>query len=383
MILHGGAQRRGVEPAAPEAARGEQRVTEQLAERAAEPGRERHRESDFRAGHDFRRQQPPGEALEQHLASESTNLVLRPQAHRPLDQRQVQERHPGFHRGRHAHLIHLHEQVIGQPEPHVDVEHPVERRARPGVGEGALERLHGGWRVGAKRLRDKPIALAAREAREPGREPLGLVAEPRRAADDLEPPERERQPVEDPIEQRAAHRPRQPGEPPRPRLDRVLGIAREQLVATFAGEHHGHRLAREPRHHVRRDRGGLAHRLVLVPDEARQLAQQVRGAHRELAVLGAAVRRDAARERQLAVGPGCVEADRERLDGAGAHAAHERHDEARIDAAREQRAERHLAHETHAYRLGEAGLQLGERLVIVELGLGLVGDAPEPASLGT
>ena len=195
------------------------------------------------------------------------------------------------------------------------------------------------------------------------------------------------------IEQRPAQPRGQRAERAREGLGRVLGIAGEQLVAALAGQHHGHGLARQLRHQVGGDRGRLRDRLVLVPHQARQLAQQVVGAHHDLVVIGVQVLGDAARERQLVVGgpgfagrarschgpaPG-VEAHREGLDRALEQVGHDAHHQARVHAPREQGAERHLAHEPQAHALGEARLDLGERVAVRDPQLGLPRHLPVAA----
>src|SRR4029077_9036042 len=97
----------------------------------------------------------------------------------------------------------------------------------------------------------------AREAREPGREAFRFIAEARAARDHLELAESERQAGDAMVEKRVAQAARQRREPPRERIDRVLRIAGEQLVAAFAREHDRDGLPGELGDEVRRNRGGL------------------------------------------------------------------------------------------------------------------------------
>ena len=56
---------------------------------------------------------------------------------------------------------------------------------------------------------------------------------------------------------------------------RVLAVAGEQFVAAFAGQHDRDVLARERRDEIQRHARRVRDRLVLVPDQARQRAEEV------------------------------------------------------------------------------------------------------------
>jgi hypothetical protein len=80
------------------------------------------------------------------------------------------------------------------------------------------------------------------------------------------------------------------------------------------------------------------------------------GAHDELVVLRVEVLRDGPRMFQL-VELRLVEADRERLDGPAGGLRHQPDDEARVDPAGEERAQRHVADHVRPYGVGQHGTQ--------------------------
>ncbi len=97
--------------------------------------------------------------------------------------------------------------------------------------------------------------------------------------------------------------------------------------------------------------------------------QTIEDAHRvrlddELVVFGAEMIGDASRVLEL-VERRFVEADRKRLHACGGRFGHQADDEARIDAARQERAERHVADEVRANGVGE---HVAERVHRVLLG---------------
>ena len=61
-------------------------------------------------------------------------------AHRQLDELVVEEGHPALQTDAHAHLVHPHQQQLGEPQVEVDIGHPVEVRRLPCLG---LEPLRG------------------------------------------------------------------------------------------------------------------------------------------------------------------------------------------------------------------------------------------------
>src|SRR5688572_31166060 len=86
----------------------------------------------------------------------------------------------------------------------------------------------------------------------------------------------------------------------------------------------------------------------------------------ELVVVGREVARGETRVRKL-VEAVLAEADGEGLDGARRVARHQADDRARINPAREERAERHVRDETHAHRLVQERAQLLYQLALARL----------------
>jgi hypothetical protein len=119
-------------------------------------------------------------------------------------------------------------------------------------------------------------------------------------------------------------------------------------------------------------------RLVLVPDERRQRAEELVGADEDLVVVAAVARGHLAGIVQL-VGLALGERHTERLHLPVDHLGHGRRDRRRVDAAGQERAERHVGHEpdahglaeplvvlVHQHRLGAAvGAGVGERQIPV------------------
>jgi len=124
-------------------------------------------------------------------------------------------------------------------------------------------------------------------------------------------------------------------EPLQVEVAQVPVVAPEGLVAGVAREHHLDVLAGQLRDEVGRDGRGVGEGLVEVPDEVLQELDGI-GLDDELAVLRAEVLRDAARVGQLVV-LRLAEADRERLHRLAEVARHERDDDARVEAAAQER----------------------------------------------
>ena len=81
---------------------------------------------------------------------------------------------------------------------------------------------------------------------------------------------------------------------------RILAVAGEQLVAAFAGQHDLDVLARELGDEIQRHARGVRDRLVLVPDQPRQRAEEVLLVDDDLVRVGLDRRRDLPRVVELA-----------------------------------------------------------------------------------
>ena len=95
-------------------------------------------------------------------------------------------------------------------------------------------------------------------------------------------------------------------------VDSIALVAGQDLVSAVAGEHDLDVLARQARHEIRRDGGGVGERLV---EAGQQLVEdlQVAGLHQELVVRRPAPLRDLAGVGKLVVAI-LAEPDREGLD---------------------------------------------------------------------
>jgi hypothetical protein len=132
---------------------------------------------------------------------------------------------------------------------------------------------------------------------------------------------------------------------------------------------------------VERDAGRKRDRLVPVPDQAGQRAEEVLRRQDHLVVSGADGLGGQPRVREL-VARRVVEAHREGLDPVTYHWRHQGGQAARVEAAREEQAEGDVAHQVTADRRLQAHGQLGRALF--EAGRRLVdldGQVPVAAAL--
>ncbi len=129
------------------------------------------------------------------------------------------------------------------------------------------------------------------------------------------------------------------------RLRLVGVVAREQLVAAVAGECDRHVLARQLRHHEGREQRHIRERLVQMHDEPIEQGDDV-GRHESLPMVRRESLRDLSRKRQLVVAA-IVESHAEAVHRGAVFLrrfGHEGDHGARVDSAREEHAERHVAH---------------------------------------
>ena len=113
----------------------------------------------------------------------------------------------------------------------------------------------------------------------------------------------------------------------------------------------------------------------------RELRQQIRdvGLHDLLVLPHAEMARHGARVLEL-VERVLVEADRRRHDAVGAaRIGHRGDDGGRVDAAREERAERHVADETQPHRFGDERLELLQILILAR-GIAVAGERQIPVA---
>src|SRR2546423_5041363 len=298
----------------------------------------------------FRRHEVAHRALEDVLRLKAAHLQRGGDARDELYQLLVEQRHARFERGGHAHPVNLRQDVAGQVRLAVNVEQFVERFAGAD-SSGVLLKTQRGEVVAGKlaaeifRVEQKPVGLCedgdAVEITFDGveRDVVQVVA-PARAVWKAR-----AQGLHDPAAQEA----REAREAAPFGVGDVARVSGEQFVSAVAGEHDGDVLARELRDHVGRDGGRVGERLVEVPDEFVNDVADVRRDD-ELRVLRAETLGGEARVLQFVVAV-FAEAYREGLDGSVGVARHQADDRARINAAGEERAERHVRDQTYAHGL--------------------------------
>ncbi|ARF89170.1 uncharacterized protein BCN122_II2427 [Burkholderia cenocepacia] len=154
---------------------------------------------------------------------------------------------------------------------------------------------------------------------------------------------------------------------PQARRQEIARVAAEQLVAAVAGQAYLHVPARQFGDEKGRDLRRIGERLVVDRRQLRHDAERMVGGHVKLGMARAEMARDGLRITGFVVA-GLVEADRKRVDRRRRLRLHQRDDRRRIDAARQERAERHVG--LHLPRDGLAQDR-------VELADGFVGGAFE------
>ena len=296
-------------------------------------------------------------ALEQGLPFAVLELKVRRDGGRELDEPVIEQRHPRLDRVGHAHPVDLGQDVERQVAVEIGVLQGRQPVCRTGGAPGAL----GPPRVLAA---DQRRGLGREQSREPvapeqrDRVEIAVDVGQRDVAQVVAAPHAVGHPARK-IPERAAREAGKDPVPPLAALDDVLVVPGEQLVAAVAGQHHLHRPGGEPGHHVGGDGGGVAERLVEMPREVLEVAERL-GSQHELVVLRREGPGDLAGVRELVV-VRLAEPDGEGLHRRAAEPRHRGDDGARVDAAAQEGAEGHVAHEVQADRLvDERGEPLGE-----------------------
>ena len=160
---------------------------------------------------------------------------------------------------------------------------------------------------------------------------------------------------------------------------RVVRVAAEDLVGTFAGQHDRDLAPRELGEQHRRQRRLVAERLVEYIDPPRERRQHLVGREHEAVVAAADVASDARRLLVLAADVVAAKAEVERVECAAGDARGERCDDARVDASAHERAERHVGDQHRLDRACEPGVELLERGRLRQFVLGHVRRSPELA----
>jgi hypothetical protein len=240
---------------------------------------------------------------------------------------------------RHRRAVEVGQQAVDQAEPGVHVQRGLERGGARRVDQRPAHRPLGG----AGMLRERACEQLAAQV---GMDVARGREHPRRGVAGLErvgePPGAARTAAQHGGGARAhdaGHALPLLGE----RGDTVLAVAAEELVGALPGQRDGHARRGQLAQREEADRRQVRHRLVEVPDQPREGVRFAQQAHLELVVVHAERGGDALRVRQLGVLAG--EPDRERLERPAHVARHQRDDQARVQAAAQQRADRHVAHQ--------------------------------------
>ena len=169
-------------------------------------------------------------------------------------------------------------------------------------------------------------------------------------------------------------------QPARQLVGDVALVAGERLVSAVAGQGHGDVPSRRFAHEVERQRGVVSERLVECLREPRQRVGHVLLEH-DLFVLCRVALGHSAGVAALVVAL-VAEADRERPHGVGRRLRHEADDDARVDASREQRPQRHVGDQTaphgclHALANEREPVTFALRPQLLELGVALDANVP-------
>jgi hypothetical protein len=146
----------------------------------------------------------------------------------------------------------------------------------------------------------------------------------------------------------------------------VALVAAEQLVATIAGERDGDLRAGQAADQQRRQLGLVGERLVVDVGELGDERERIVGREPQLGVVGAQVRGDAAGVDRLVV-VGLGRADRERAGPRVRRSAQHRDDHRGVDAAGEERAQRHVGDRLAGDGGGQRTLDEVDRLLVADV----------------
>ena len=268
------------------------------------------------------------------------------QAARQLDEVVVQIRRAALERGGHGGPVELREEVVGQVPGEIQRQKRIDlgaRRRRVGLGrrhQGPAGRGDRGEELGA----DAPgPGTMSRRRRCLGRleEAAEQVAQGRVAARRAEEGRRRRE--------GAAEARRQAAEARGEAAAEIGRVAREELVATLPHEHDLHLAAREACEQEGRHERRVGERLVEERDQAPEAFEEELGGDGERPM--ARAERTGRQRRVLAlVEAGDVEAEGKGRELAVHRRPREGGDGGRVEPAREEDAERHVAHQRGADR---------------------------------
>ena len=338
---------------------GSEEVLQRRAKVAAEPVSERDHETLLPVGEHLLGQDPGEGGFQEPLQATTGHLDPRGQAQALLDDPVVAERGADLEGVVHAHPIGHREEIVGKISGEIEAKRAVHGVAVSARGERLLlGRVHAGLEMSRQRRAGESHQLRVAEEARPAdvsiaQGGVGVIGE---APSPVAPVSAGRR-VGQPPGQRARRVAEPAREPPvelRHAEAEIAWITAEGLVAADPRQRDLDVTRRRLGHDVRRDRGGVGERLVERPDDRREHRLHV-GLEDLLVVIGLEALRDEPGVRQLVVrGRSAAEAYREGRDPARRHLAHAGDHGARVDAAREEDAERHVAFEASPHRLAQS-----------------------------
>jgi len=278
------------------------------------------------------------EPFEHVLGGEAAQLHLGRQRRRDLHHAAIEQRHAHLQRAGHRRAVDPLQHALREIALEIQIKDAVQpRRGRRRRRQPLPLGVRWTVREPGERVRCEQLTLLG--GRE-GARPHGMARVETEVGAGHEALEVDRGHSSD---RRASHRPRD-ARHPRPRVrDPVRSIGRisaEHLVAAIAGQRDRDRLAREARQKIGRQDRGVTQRLVDEVAEGLHEVQRRIGAEDVLVMFGIEDGRHAPRVFRL-VERAVVEAERERAEAAHV-TAREHRDDARVEPARQEHAERHV-----------------------------------------
>ncbi len=342
------------QPAAREARRTQRRFDVGL-QFLREPALERHHEALLLPVDDVARKIAFRQRLQDEFGGAAVDLQRRIEPRAPAVECVIEIRDPRLQRKRHRGAVHFREQIVGQPQARVDVEQVVEVRGRIAL---VVERLGAIGDAGppCRGERRREIFAPQQHVEDIGDRRVPACARLCRRLEDPVARDARRQAPQQ-RGQRRARRAEDSGDALLGHALHVIRVATEHLVGAFAGQDHGDLAPRILREQHRRQRRLVAERLVEHVDPALQRRQHVIGRHHQAVMPAADVPRNAFRFLVLAADVVAGESEIERVErAAGAPCCHRR-DDARIDAAADERAERNVGDQHRFDRARELALE--------------------------
>ena len=346
-----------------------------VTQRTAQPGVDGHRKALLGPLDELTRH-----VLVQHLPQQPLALAVAQlqrlrqppgKLHHPV----IQEGHAAFQRHAHRGPVHLHQDVVGHVGQRIQRHHLLHAIQPAQVGPVARHQRGRLPPVDHHRRRVGPVADKAQVqvldgARAHDARPLVQLlaqvhvarARPRELARQLV-PLRGRQQVNAPGQHPAQRQRQRPQTVPELGRHLIAVVAAEKLIAAIARQRHRHALARQLRHQEGGNLRRIGKGLVIERRQTRNDRLRLRRLHIQLGMFGLQVIGHRLGVHGLVVAR-LVKADGKGLHRLGRLRLHQRHDGGRIDAARQEGAQRHVGHHLLADGIAQQRVQLADGLII-------------------